>query len=332
MDNYCYSLDNAGIHVLGSNFNTVLLNTIIESCWGISLISSSQGIISDNICEKTESGIYCQDSTLSTIKKNQVTRSYYGIELESTSKLTIQENTCNFSTSGMDIIADSDSIIQNNYFNDNKYAGIDIHTSTETQIENNTLFRNVEFGIKIYKGTPSIIKNICNNNNFGIRLRAVDSLTISNNTCKENLNGIVLEETDFSTISHNILQKNIEYGIKLCEGSTWNKIHHNYFICNNINGTDHGTSQAFDEGYNNRWYERETEEGNYWTDYKGVGEYKIDGKANNSDPYPLIYSYECPTIIEPTESSVESFFNILVVLFSFFGLIILQKLVGRYRK
>ncbi len=330
-DNYCYSANNAGIHILGSNSVNATSNTVTSSWWGISFLSSSLGTISENSCENTNWGIYCQYSSLATIQKNYCTESHYGIRMAYTEEMTIQENTCNSSTSGIDIIADSASIIKNNYCYDNEYAGIDIHTSIATQVLNNTVIRNVDYGITIYKGTPSIVLNTCSDSNIGIRLREVDSLTIANNTCKNNQNGIILEETDFTTISYNILQENIEYGIKIWDWSTWNKIHHNYFICNNRNGTEHGFSQAYDEGYNNRWYESATDEGNYWNDYEGEGEYQIDGNHNRTDPYPFEYYYDCQVTSEPTtDPPEESSFGFFIVLLSFLGTVVIVK--TRYNK
>jgi hypothetical protein len=48
------------------------------------------------------------------------------------------------------------------------------------------------------------------------------------------------------------------------------------------------TSQGFDEGNNNTWYDASTEEGNLWNDYTGSGTYAIDGPANSIDPYPIV--------------------------------------------
>ena len=57
----------------------------------------------------------------------------------------------------------------------------------------------------------------------------------------------------------------------------------NIFIDNFIGGT----SQALDDGINNTWFDKNTNEGNYWSDWLGVGNYTIDGEANSEDPYPL---------------------------------------------
>ncbi|UJG41275.1 MAG: thrombospondin type 3 repeat-containing protein [Candidatus Heimdallarchaeum aukensis] len=55
----------------------------------------------------------------------------------------------------------------------------------------------------------------------------------------------------------------------------------NIIIKNNLGGS----SQAYDEGTNNKFYSGST--GNYWYDWNGTGVYPIDGSANNFDPYPM---------------------------------------------
>ncbi len=66
---------------------------------------------------------------------------------------------------------------------------------------------------------------------------------------------------------------------------------HNAFINNSWQDLDvEYTSQAFDWGQNNNWYNDISLEGNYWSDWSGIGVYELDsysGETSNSDPYPL---------------------------------------------
>ena len=76
--------------------------------------------------------------------------------------------------------------------------------------------------------------------------------------------------------------------------SSWNVAHHNTFINNSkvnqytIDGERTGTitSQGYDEGNYNTWYDEEGEYGNIWSDYTGGSSYSIDGRANAEDIYP----------------------------------------------
>ncbi|NPD88910.1 MAG: hypothetical protein HGN29_09295 [Asgard group archaeon] len=89
--------------------------------------------------------------------------------------------------------------------------------------------------------------------------------------------------SNYFSIHSNLFFKNKEYGIKINGGSWYNILHHNNFTDNNTPGN----SQAYDGGKETLWYEKETKEGNYWSDWKGRGKYRIDGSANSKDPYPL---------------------------------------------
>ncbi len=329
-DNFCYNNNIAGIRIMYSSYNNISRNTINIAGKGISLVSASFGSIHENFCNNTFWGISAEYTNRISIHDNLCIRSTTGIQLWHTGKINITHNECYSCHRGISVDDDSESQVRNNICYNNSEHGIYIRTGESTQVSNNSLYLNKLTGIKNLRGSPIIGLNNCSMNNIGILMRDVQSLTLSNNTCTLNVDGIVLEETDYSTISYNILQENIEYGVKIWDWSTWNKIHHNYFICNNRNGTEHGFSQAYDEGYNNRWYESSTDEGNYWNDYEGIGEYQIDGKDNNTDPYPFEYYFECiktETITEPTE---ESSLSLLTVLLSFIGTASIAKI--RYKK
>ena len=163
--------------------------------------------------------------------------------------------------------------LSNNFSNNNRYHGISLFFSPQTTLNNNT----------------------CNNNKWGsIYLVSSHNATFTENICKNNENGIFLEgsygrawqmfggSSHNCTLTYNLLQENKYYGLDLgmSENTT---IHHNAFIDNYIGGT----SQAFDYGANNTWFDESTLEGNYWSDYSGIGNYSIDGVINSTDPYPL---------------------------------------------
>ena len=86
-------------------------------------------------------------------------------------------------------------------------------------------------------------------------------------------------------------QENVEYGIVLWGDD--NVVHHNTFVDNNIGGS----SQAFDGGTNNVWYDISTLEGNFWSDYDGDGNYTMDG-VGTADLYPLLEPVTPPIIHE----------------------------------
>jgi hypothetical protein len=76
---------------------------------------------------------------------------------------------------------------------------------------------------------------------------------------------------------------NDEYDIYCMFDSSFNHFYHNNFF--DISPVYN--SQAFDEGSNNFWYNATLSEGNFWSDWSGVGHYEIDGATNSTDLYPL---------------------------------------------
>ncbi len=205
--------------------------------------------------------------------------------------------------------------------------GIFIYNTTKYFIIRNCYVEAGNYGINIYEiadGTAAIINNTCNNNIMGIKLRDSVSSTVANNTCNNNdVHGIFLEDSDSSTvanntcsnnklygiqlwysdfcvITYNLLQENEEYGVYVeISYPRNNLIHHNTFVDNNLGGS----SQARDEGSDNFWYDTETLEGNYWSDWSGTGNYSIDGSADSIDLYPFDEPVESTTT---EHTSVES--------------------------
>lgn len=68
-------------------------------------------------------------------------------------------------------------------------------------------------------------------------------------------------------------------------------------------------SQAFDNRTNSLWYDVSTNEGNYWDDYIGTGNYSIDG-GKFFDLYTLT---ETPIVPELNENHFSMFFLLLIL-------------------
>jgi len=98
-----------------------------------------------------------------------------------------------------------------------------------------------------------------------------------------------------------LLLENEEYGVYMSSSSKTNLIHHNNFVDNNPTGT----SQAYDGGKHNIWYDSLNLEGNYWSDWNGTGSYSIDGYGGTVDLYPLEEpsDFEIPETTETTETT-----------------------------
>ncbi len=193
----------------------------------------------------------------------------------------------------------SDSNISRNYLNPDKLSviyggGIAVFYSDRILIEEN-IVRNIRIEISSYeyleKGGIYLndvsYSTIFNNtvektDKAALCVVSCDNLLISNNTLNESeIHGISLSLTTNSNITYNVIKLHPDFGITIDSGSSNNIIHHNYFIDNNIGG-----SQASDSGANNVWYDPITLQGNWWNDWSS-GDYVISGSAGSFDLYPL---------------------------------------------
>ncbi|MHA1220061.1 MAG: NosD domain-containing protein [Candidatus Heimdallarchaeaceae archaeon] len=167
--------------------------------------------------------------------------------------------------------------------------GIEIYDSEKINILEN-ICKNGGWGIRLRNVKDSLLKsNLCENNYFGIYLSDSQNISLIDNTCLENeRSGITLINSDYCDINFNHIEKNgnsylYATGLGIEYGSGNNVVHHNIFIDNNYNGSP----QAIDVGNANIWYDVNSQEGNFWSDYSGEGPYLIYGYSNSTDPYPL---------------------------------------------
>lgn len=180
--------------------------------------------------------------------------------------------------------------VQNCKVLDNKVDCVIVRNSTNTIIEDNFFWSKYSCdSIVLYSCKKTVIRNnTCKSStkNYGpegIKFFNSNKTIIERNWIFKNSHGIFVAESSNCTIMYNIIENNSAYGIYMRDHSDDNLIHHNSFIHNNFGGD----SQALDKGINNTWFDPLTNEGNYWSDYKGEGNYSIASSANSKDPYPL---------------------------------------------
>ncbi len=251
------------------------------------------------------------------------------------SDISITNQQLNSTSTGISLHYCEDITIENSNCYNNSINGIyfikcDIITIHENRSYNNTLS-----GIHA-EGTTgtSINSNICSNNTYGIYLRDSPSSEIFNNTCENNSQyGIYLygsggiespwfildvrkAPSDSCLITYNKLISNTEYGIYIETDN--NKIYNNTFINNNQGGT----SQAYDEGTGNTWYDTASNLGNYWNEWVS-GSYSIDGSSSSEDPYPLSEIPIPPIISEYLYKNIFLIFTILPLIL--IGFIVLKR-------
>ncbi len=290
------STDASGINIHDTTVHFIIRNCLItpgSDHYAITITNVAPGTAT---ITNTTGGIFLQDASNSTVTHNFCNQQgRNGIDLQNSPNSTVAGNIC--SQNGVGGIyrynSGSSSLINNN-FNHNGDCGVWLDGfSTHCLLVNNTCNGNYR-GLEIKSsGHTRILNNTCNDNSqSGIWLWEGSSFsTIANNTCRKNRYGIQLTREgawDPSTdclVKWNFLQENIEYGVHLPSGSANHVLHHNSFL---NNGGGASSSQAFDAGSNNQWYDSSVNEGNYWSDYSGTGAYLIDGSASATDPFPFL--------------------------------------------
>ena len=257
--------DYSGIYVSSTTKYFIIRNCFInaeES--GIYLYSVSAGtaIITNNTCEdNTYTGISTRFSDDVIISNNTIYSSDYCIDISYSSNATIANNTFQETWSGIDLYKSNNSVIQNNQ--GIGYGGIYLDDCSISTVINNTL-------------------NDCAN---GIRCNVANSITLTyNRITNAGFESLQVMNSTNCVISHNYFLNTLGYAVALRDGTSNTSIHHNDFIDNEIIFT----SQAYDEGINNTWFDSSAMKGNYWSDHAGVGGYPIDGTAGTIDLYPLV--------------------------------------------
>ena len=138
-----------------------------------------------------------------------------------------------------------------------------------------------------------------NNESIGIYLFYSEYNLVSENTlyyCN-----LYLYTARYSTVTYNTISK--DGGNIISVSSTHSVFHHNNLFM--IDGTTNALATEF--GSSNIWYETSTEEGNYWENHIGIGDYVLMGNVGSKDPFPLD---EPATYPEPLEETILKLFDI----------------------
>ena len=288
--NLCYE-NRIGIQLMYSDSNSIIGN----SCGnneetGIFLGSSTENTVADNTCNDNKEGIALSFSTFNTLTRNTCERNEVGIQLYESDSNSVAENTCSTNTfDGILVHYSNLNTVSRNICTGNG-NGIFINFGESNTADDNTCTGNVG-GINLsWSKDCVLVRNTCSNNDeAGIYVAGPsDEPTyniVTENICNENNEGIALSFSTFNTLTRNTCERNRLVGIQLYESSA-NLIYHNNLIDN--------TAQALDtDPAGNHWFDPDSSEGNYWSDYPGV-DLGDDGIGDtftpwNHDEYPFIY-------------------------------------------
>ena len=283
IENYKITGVPIGIHIEpGGGVGPFNVSFIIRNCWieadfvCIKIVdaNNSQVTIDNCDCVNTNGGdgigiylINCDGATVINCRCNN--NFHMGMKFELSTGLWIEDNTCD----------------------QNDDEGIFIDNASDSGLFLNNTCMNGATGIRSdFSASNTFRYNNCTNNSYtGYGLYYSDWLVIENNTAYLNgAYGFQILSSDHGTLIFNNILNTTSYGVYAESGVDFFTIHHNNFIGNNIGGS----SQALDHEVTApppkvTWYDTATNEGNYWNDYVGSGNYDIDGTALNFDPYPL---------------------------------------------
>jgi parallel beta-helix repeat protein len=166
-------------------------------------------------------------------------------------------------------------------------------------IRNNTCIskNNDGGGIGVAGTDVMVVNNTCIGFIQGIHTNQASEIHIINNTILDSAwQGINIRYTSNSEIIGNTIKFSEEHAIAIVKSSSsGNVVYSNNIIENTetnsyiIDGVSMGrpSSQGYDEGVNNYWYNVPTQIGNYWSDCSGSGVYSIDGSSGSMDEFPI---------------------------------------------
>jgi parallel beta-helix repeat protein len=252
INNTCNSNSEVGIEILYfSNNNTIKNNSVVSNYYdGISISNSKENIIINNICKKSKGcGLKLYKSSLNLISNNTYKKNPRGILIYYYSnKNKIKNNSCENNSYGINVMDSYRNIVDKNNCKYNRKCGINL---------GDYLFLYDEFNCSEY----NIFKNnSCSNNLNGIALGDVKNNNIIGNNIFNNLNGIHFSSSKNNYINENIVLNNTKYGILTKNDCRNNYFYHNQFLYNN--------NQTNYKKFN--WWNNSYQEGNYWSDYKGI--------------------------------------------------------------
>lgn len=197
-------------------------------------------------------------------------------------------------------------MVNNSIHNNTKYGFELWETAHDNTMENNTVDNNNLAGFKIgypaYESDNNILKNnIVRYNDNGFYIEPGSNNIIESNYIAENeYNGIFISSASYNNIiRENTIESN-PTGVYITSPANYNYVYHNNFIDNADNGNDGNTG--------NKWYNQNTNEGNYWDDYSGVdgnsdgiGDTPYNVTATIQDLYPFMARWgwlPTPTLIQ----------------------------------
>ncbi len=178
--------------------------------------------------------------------------------------------------------------IESNNISLNYAEGIDLDHSPNCTVHNNIL-QNNGWGILTYWSSDSSISSndILDSERTGLFVSDSNGVLVTNNIVRRNgisedqeAPGLKLSVAQRCEVYDNKLYDNGEYGIELEHSSDC------LIYRNEIGWNLAGNSYECYSYSSNIWFHPLFEDGNYWSDYNGTGEYLVGGDEDSIDYFP----------------------------------------------
>jgi parallel beta-helix repeat protein len=200
----------------------------------------------------------------------------------------------NFDVAGI-IVRGANAVIRNGTITE---TGIGVLLNGEAGAENVTVSEITTtgnyYGLYLYRSAGNTIDgNAVRANVYGLHLQESNGNTLINNDLSAQTHhspggyGLYMYASNENRIEFNTVQENLNWGLWFSDSTS------NTVVRNNIIAND---PQVSDDSGGNLFYDAETREGNYWSDYTaedanadGIGDlpYAIGGPGRSADIYPF---------------------------------------------
>lgn len=288
----------------------------------ISIIESMNFIIKNCTIDYSDFGMIMDRSQNITIHDCKLRSNYYGILASDCSIININNITFFGLVSALDIRNSNDTKISFCNIGSCGY-GLYLEQNSNIYISNSVLADCRDYSLYLCDISNCYLTYLdINNSDNGIYMKTTNLCYISNCDIKNiysdgiyifesnrvnvmwsnislNSYGIKVKNSSYGIYKYNSFFQNRLYGISFDVNSNHNLIYHNVFKDNRLDDETGLLSQAWDDGYNNTFYDTETYEGNWWSNIRG-STYIIAGSSSSIDVFPLN-----PFIITPSNNQTE---------------------------
>lgn len=256
--------ERAAIKLLTARGCVISNNTILNACFGISVVNSTNCVIKNNTLhaegiseQRSGNGIHAWKSDSLTIKKNTVTGHRDGIYFEFVTKTGVYENVST----------------------DNLRYGIHFMFSNDDEYIGNTFARNGSGVAVMFSKMVHIRKNIFSDciggAAYGILLKEINDSEIEHNQFIRNTNGVYMEGTNRVYVKSNAFISN-GWACRVQASCSSVILTDNNFIGNSFDVATNGSLAM--QNFN----------GNYWDRYEG---YDLDENGTGDIPYAPVSMY-----------------------------------------